>query len=247
MHGPEYILGWLRQYIDVTKSGLEGTIYSLPSRVSQLLIRVAASLVAGLAGFIGESLITLLVLFFVLRDGADIARRAALLVPLDSRRVERLFTRTRESIFANLYGILAVALAQGLLTSAAIAIVGVGAPLILGAAAAVCSLIPIVGPTLVWVPVAIFLFAKGQWWKGFFLVAWGALAVGTADNVIRPLVIASHVRLHPVLLLFALIGGVEQFGFIGLFIGPVVISLIIAVAEMLREEFYSPTAAFIDP
>ena len=83
-----------------------------------------------------------------------------------------------------------MALAQGLLTSVAVAIVGVGSPLLLGIAAAVCSLIPFVGPALVWLPVAIFLFINGHWWKGLFLLAWGAFAVGTADNIIRPLVIA---------------------------------------------------------
>ena len=109
---------------------------------------------AGLAGFVGESIITLLILFFVFRDGADFVNRVASLLPLDRERTDRLFSQIRQSVFANLYGILAVALAQGLLTSAAVAIVGVGSPLLLGIAAAVCSLIPFVGPTLVWLPVS---------------------------------------------------------------------------------------------
>jgi len=247
IRGHDWILRWLGQYIDVTKSGLEETINALPSRASQLLIGIAGSLVAGLAGFVGEFFVTLLVLFFVFRDGPYAARRLASLLPLEPEQVRRLFARARESIFANLYGILAVAAAQGLLMSAGAAIVRVGSPLLLGTAAAVCSLIPIVGPTLVWVPTAILLFAKHQWWKGLFLLAWGALVVGTADNVIRPLVIANHVKLHPVFIFFALIGGVRQFGFIGLFIGPVVISLIVAVVEMLGEEFNLPSTALVDP
>lgn len=60
--------------------------------------------------------------------------------------------------------------------------------------------------------------------------------MGTADNIIRPLVIAGRVKLHPLLLLFVLIGGVQQFGFVGLFIGPVVMSVILALVDMLREE-----------
>ena len=61
--------------------------------------------------------------------------------------------------------------------------------------------------------------------------------MGTADNIVRPLVIARQVKLHPLLLLFALIGGVQEFGFVGLFIGPVVMSVMIALVDMLREEF----------
>ncbi|PYX26894.1 MAG: hypothetical protein DMG82_00235 [Acidobacteria bacterium] len=91
-------------------------------------------------------------------------------------------------------------------------------------AAAVCSLIPIVGTMLVWLPTGIYLMATGHLWKGIILILWGALVVGTIDNIIRPLVIGSKVELHPLLLLFSLLGGLQVFGFIGIFIGPVVIS-----------------------
>ena len=227
---------WLEKYVDIQNSGLEAAINSLPARASQFLVTFASSLVAGLAGFVGESIVTLIVLFFVFRDGAGFLNHCASLLPLEHERTVRLFSQVRQSVFANLYGILAVALAQGLLTSAGVAIVGVGSPLLLGIAAAVCSLVPFVGPTLVWLPVTIFLFVSGHPGKGLFLLAWGAIAVGTSDNIIRPLVIASQVKLHPLLLLFALIGGVQQFGFVGLFIGPVVISVVLALTDMLREE-----------
>jgi len=89
---------------------------------------------------------------------------------------------------------------------------------------------------LVWLPAAIYLMATGHLWKGLILILWGALVVGTVDNIIRPLVIGSRVELHPLLLLFALLGGLQAFGFIGIFIGPVVISLIAALITILREE-----------
>ena len=107
-------------------------------------------------------------------------------------------------------------------------------------AAAVCSLIPIVGTMLVWLPTGIYLMAAGHLWKGIILILWGALVVGTIDNIIRPLVIGSKVELHPLLLLFSLLGGLQVFGFIGIFIGPVVISVIAALIIMLREELSMP-------
>ncbi len=76
----------------------------------------------------------------------------------------------------------------------------------------------------------------GHLWQGIVLILWGALVVGTVDNVIRPLVIGSKVELHPLLLLFSLLGGLQVFGFIGIFIGPVVISVIAALINILREE-----------
>jgi predicted PurR-regulated permease PerM len=236
LQSPERLTSWIEKYVDIENSGLAGAIDSLPAKASQLLITFATALVAGLVGILGQSIITLFILFFVFRDGVDLLNRIASMLPLELERTERLLSEVRQSVFANLYGILAVAFAQGLLTSTAVAIVGVGSPLLLGIAAAVCSLIPFVGPTLVWLPIAIFLFIKGHWWKGLFLLAWGTIAVGTADNIIRPLVIATRVKLHPLLLLFSLFGGVQQFGFMGLFIGPVVMSVALALVEMLREE-----------
>ena len=233
---PERLTNWLERYVDIEKSGLAGAIDSLPAKASQLLVTFATALVAGLVGFVGESVLTLFILFFVFRDGAEMLNRIESLLPLERERTDRLISQIRQSVFANLYGILAVAFAQGLLTGTAVAIVGVGSPLLLGIAAAVCSLIPFVGPALVWLPIAIFLFVKGHWWKGLFLLVWGAIAVGTADNIIRPMVVATRVKLHPLLLLFSLIGGVQQFGFLGVFIGPVVMSVILALVDMLREE-----------
>jgi predicted PurR-regulated permease PerM len=93
-----------------------------------------------------------------------------------------------------------------------------------------------VGTMLVWLPAAIYLMTTGHLWRGIVLILWGALVVGTVDNIIRPLVIGSKVELHPLLLLFALLGGLQVFGFIGIFIGPVVISVIAALINMLREE-----------
>ena len=200
------------------------------------MLSVAASLVTGMAGFVGQSFITLFILFFVFRDGAALVRRISGILPFESERSELLFSRVRESVFANLYGILAVALAQGLLTGAALWIVGVGSPLLWGIVVAFASLIPVVGPTLVWLPVALFFFSTGHWGKGSFILLWGAIAVGTADNIIRPLIIAGRVDLHPLLILFGLIGGIQQFGFAGLFIGPVVISLALALFDMLRHD-----------
>ena len=235
-HFTDRIIASLEKYVDLEKIGLRSAIASFPAKVSQLLLAAARALVTGLASLLGQGAITLFILFFVFRDGAATARRAAALLPVERERTDRLFERIRDSVFANLYGILAVALAQGLLTGVAFALLGIPSPILFGIVAAVFSLVPVVGPSLVWLPASVFLFVTGYWVKGIFLLGWGAIVVGTADNVIRPLMVMGRAKLHPLLLLFALVGGVQQFGFIGLFIGPVVMSLIFALVEMLHEQ-----------
>lgn len=235
-HFTDPIIASLEKYVDPEKIVLRGAIASFPAKVSQLLFATARVLITGLASLLGQAAITFFILFFVFRDGAAIARRAAALLPVERERMDRLLERVRGSVFANLYGILAVALVQGFLTGAAFAILGIPSPILFGMVAAVFSLVPVVGPSLVWLPASVFLFATGHWMKGLSLLGWGVIFVGMADNVIRPLMIMGRVKLHPLILLFALVGGVQQFGFIGLFIGPVVMSLILALVEMVQEQ-----------
>lgn len=230
------IRSWLEQYVDLDKSGLRSAIDSLPAKMSQLMLRGATSLVKGLLRFLGEGVVALIILFFVFRDGAAVSDRVASLVPLNREHVNRLFARVQESVFANLYGILAVAFAQGVLTGAAFALLGIPSPVLFGIVAGVFSLLPLVGTSLVWLPASVILLVTGHQIKGLLLLVWGAIVVGSADNIIRPLVVMRRVKLHPLVLLFALIGGVTQFGFAGLFIGPLVMSLIVPLADMLREE-----------
>jgi predicted PurR-regulated permease PerM len=235
-HKQQSALQWLGKYVDVEVLHLQDAMANLPGKVSKVLLAAGTGLVGALAGFAGNAILTFLILFFVFRDGHTAIEKVTSLLPLSRDRAVRLLTGIRDSIVANLYGILAVGLAQGLLTGAALAILRVPSALLLGLTAAVCSVIPIVGTTLVWVPAAVYLMATGHIVRGIILILWGALVVATVDNIIRPLVIGSRVELHPLLLLFALLGGLQAFGFIGIFVGPVVISLIAALITMLREE-----------
>jgi predicted PurR-regulated permease PerM len=245
------VLHWLGKYVDVEALRLEDALANLPSLASKFLLAAGTGLVAGLAGFAGDAILTFLILFFVFRDGPAALQNFTSMLPLSPEQAVRLLSGIRDSIVANLYGILAVGFAQGLLTGIALTVLRVPSALLLGLAAAVCSLVPIVGTMLVWLPAAIYLMVTGHLWKGIVLVLWGALVVGTIDNIIRPLVIGSKVELHPLLLLFSLLGGLQVFGFIGVFIGPVVISVIAALINILKEELAAspkdapPTAATI--
>jgi predicted PurR-regulated permease PerM len=235
-HKQQTALQWLGKYVDVEVLHIESAMANLPGKVSRFLLAAGTGLIGVLAGFTGNAILTFLILFFVFRDGPTAIENVTSLLPLSRKQTVRLMTGIRDSIVANLYGILAVSLAQGLLTGAALAILRVPSALLLGLTAAVCSLIPIMGTMLVWIPAAIYLIGTGHPLKGIILILWGTLVVGTVDNIIRPLVIGSRVELHPLLLLFALLGGLQAFGFIGIFIGPLVISLIAALTIMVKEE-----------
>ncbi|HMK31368.1 MAG TPA: AI-2E family transporter [Terriglobales bacterium] len=229
-------IGWIGRHVDLTKFDLRSQIKSHLNTAGKYLLGVAAQLLGNVAGFVVNAIITFLVLFFFFREGRSILQHAVSLLPLSENQSRRILHGISDAIVGNVYGIVAVGAAQGLLTGIATKIVGMNSSLLLGLAAGGCSVIPVVGASVVWFPVALYMLFTGQIWKGIFLIVWGTLVVGTVDNIIRPLVVGGKVALHPVLLLFALIGGVQAFGFLGLFLGPVILSITTAVFDILMEE-----------
>jgi predicted PurR-regulated permease PerM len=82
----------------------------------------------------------------------------------------------------------------------------------------------------------VYLLVIGSWGKAIFMVAWGAGVISTADNIVRPVVLSGRVKLHTLLIFFSLLGGVRAFGIIGLFTGPIIISVAMALLKILEEE-----------
>jgi predicted PurR-regulated permease PerM len=231
-------LHFLGRWIDLAKYDVRGIIASQLQKLSVAMVSFGAVVLSNFARFVIDALITVVVVFFLFRDGKDWAFRAGTLIPLSSEQVARLYGNISDTIVANVYGILSVGAAQGILTGIAMRIVGMPSSLLLGLAAGVASIIPVVGAALVWVPVAIYLLVVGSIWKGIFLLVWGTVFVSAIDNVIRPWVVGGRVELHPLVLLFFILGGVEAFGFLGLFLGPVVASVLAALFQILREELH---------
>jgi predicted PurR-regulated permease PerM len=229
-------LNWLGRHVDLERSGIQQWLDALPTRASGILLRSATFLVSRLAGFAGQTIITFFVLFFIFRDGPSIADKIASILPLSDDQTQRLFASVRDAIVANFYGILAVAIVQGVLNGIALTVLRGPAPLMLGVLTGFASLVPLVGTALVWVPTSIYLMATGPIWKGIALILWGTVFVGSADNIVRPLVVQGRIQMHPLILMFAILGGLDVFGFLGIFIGPMALSVIVALGELLRDE-----------
>jgi predicted PurR-regulated permease PerM len=234
VHGP---VEWAGQHLGIDQANIESWYRSLPLKASSYFVGAATVLVGGLAGFAGQTVITFFILFFLFRDGPVIASHVAGLMPLTHQQAFRLFSSIQDAIVANLYGILVVAIVQGALTGIALAMLSVPSALMLGVLTGLCSLVPLVGTALVWVPASIYLFTAAPLWKGIFLLLWGSLIVGGSDNIIRPLVVRGRVEIHPLLVMFAIIGALDLFGFIGIFLGPMILSLLVALGDLTRDEW----------
>ncbi len=234
---------YIGHWVDLSKYDLRAMVGANAQKVSVWLVGFGANVLSGIARFAIDALITFVVVFFLFRDGAQWAYRAGTLLPLTPEQVARLYRNISDTIIANVYGILSVGVAQGVLVGVAMRIIGMQSSLLLGLATGFASIIPVVGSALVWVPVTVYLLVTGSIGKGVFLLIYSVVIVSSVDNIIRPWVVGGRVELHPLVLLFFIFGGVEAFGFLGLFLGPVVASVLAALFDMLREELKAPSPA----
>jgi predicted PurR-regulated permease PerM len=171
-------------------------------------------------------------LYYFFLDGQRWRERVVRLVPLPPADTRMFFERFHRVSVAVLVGNLGTALIQASAATFGYFIFGAPVPLIWGAATLFAALIPLVGPALVWLPVALVVGVGHGWLRGGGLALYGLLIVGTVDNVVRPLLTKRGLQLHPLLVFIAVFGGMLAFGFVGLFVGPLVIALMITVLDV---------------
>lgn len=198
-------------------------------------------LVGAVAAAVGL-LMTLFILYFFFRDGDLMAQRLLRAIPADESRKTRLVSQLSDVIRAVVFGALATALIQGALMGVAFEIAGLPSPVVFGFVTSLVALLPVAGTALVWVPATIALYAQGRPGWALFLLLWGALLVGSVDNILKPRLISGRAQISTLPVFFGVIGGLAAFGPIGLFAGPLVIALALALLRF-AEESAEPEAA----
>jgi predicted PurR-regulated permease PerM len=233
--------------LPVNQEAIRAEILDRMKAVTGFLLENLGGAVGGLTTVLITGLLATIFLYFLLRYGADWVKHIALLVPLDPGATARLLQKVQDSVVANVNGVLVVAAAQGLLLSLGFWFVGLRSPLLWGAIGGAASIIPFVGSPLIWVPVVIAFVVMGSYWKALILALWGALAVGSIDNVLRPVVVGARAKQHPILVALAVVGGTYAFGVLGILLGPLVVSLIAALLEEIERVVSASRIAVSQP
>jgi len=230
-------IGWLAEKTGMPAPSVHQLVFDKAQSYGAWLIGWGGSFLGNLTATVVNAVLSLFVMLFLFIEGPAI--RAGLLtwMPLPRARTLELLGTITDSIIANVYGIAAVGFGQGFLVGIGFWIAGLSAPVMWGSIAAFASLVPIFGPAIIWAPAALILLAQGLWGKALFLGLWGLLAVTTADNVLRPWVLSGRTEMNTLVVFFALMGGVKAFGFIGIFVGPVIFSVAVSVFRILYEEY----------
>ena len=171
-------------------------------------------------------------LFYLLRDGERLRAKVMELSPLSNDDDAAVLSRLRLAIDSVVKGQLSIALIQSILTAAGFALFGVPNPILWGMVTFFAALVPSVGTALVIAPATLYLFLTGDIAQGVGLALWGVAAVGLIDNILAPRLIGRGMRLHPLLILLSVLGGIALFGAAGIFLGPLSLALLFALLSL---------------
>ncbi|WP_291842772.1 AI-2E family transporter [Maricaulis sp.] len=238
-NGLDGLPDWLpfRDEIIEYQASITAQIGNLAGTVGRVLVN---SLRAGTGGFLVATLnffILVYALFFFLMTGRRAARSAVTLLPMTVEARELLAGRALSTIRATVKGSFLIALVQGGLTGIGLFAAGVPGSVFWAAVAALLSIIPMIGPPLIWLPAAIWLAATGQPVAAFALTGWGAIVISTSDNILRPILVGKDAKMSDLMVLISTLGGLTLFGAVGIIIGPVIAALFTSVWFIFRESF----------
>ncbi|MFO7277022.1 MAG: AI-2E family transporter [Pseudomonadota bacterium] len=231
---PEQLLRlpWIGEWLTEMTARMAEDPRALGEELRQLIDRSFGE-VARIVGGVGRNavkvVITVISLFFMYRDGRAITSQVArVLEQLLGARVHNYLDAIGQTVKAVVHGLVLAALAQGTLAGIGYWAVGLEAPVFLGALTTLSALIPFAVP-FVWGSIGVWLIVTGKTGAGVALLLWGATAVSWIDNIIRPLVISNATRIPFLLVMFGVLGGLGAFGLVGLFVGPVILAVLVAI------------------
>lgn len=214
------IIAWLRGHAALIAQNAAG-----------YTVAIAASLTGALLSFI----FIIFAMFLLFRDGSRMVARIPDLLPFERPRSEALLLRVRDVIYGGVYGVIVIALLQGVLCGGMFWVLGVPSAALWGMVTVVTSVLPIFGAAAVWVPGTVYLGIVGQWTDAVVLLVWGTLVISGVDNFLRPRLVGGRVGLSEIVMFFALLGGLQVFGILGIVLGPVLFAVAASIVDVLSE------------
>ena len=236
-------LRWLDSTAGVSLNQIQAWVVTAAKHLLEIVASSGGSVFLGAIGTIVSFILMLFVLFFVLRDGPRFAARTVRMLPIEPALRGKLWRHLIEVTRAVFMGIGLTALVQGILLGIGFAIAGVPSALVFGVLGVLFALVPMVGTAIVWIPAVLWLLAQGQPYFALFMLVWGVIVVGGVDNFLRPMLISGRAEVPTLAVFIGVMGGLSAFGFIGLFLGPIVLGLVVALLRFTTEELVPDSGA----
>ena len=223
------VMRWLGEHVDLPSARVR-IVENLGAMSSEIAGRTVA-IVGDVLGMFIQALFVVFVLYYLFRDGKMIRDALATAIPLRNRETRDILGRVHEVVSASVNGVLVIAAIQGTLGGIAFAVLGLPSAIVWGVAMIFLSLIPIAGAFVIWIPAAIYLAVTGAYVKALLLTLWGVFVISLVDNFMRPRLVGKRAKLHELFIFFAVLGGLQVFGLLGIVLGPVVLAIALALFD----------------
>ncbi len=236
-------LGYLKGIDPGLPESLRAMTGSLAGAFAKYVASQASAILLSLSAALFHLSVLFFITFYLLKDGAEISRRVMTLVPLGAAHKDELAAKVGTVTYAIVFGTVVVALVQGLAALVGFGLLGVASPVLWGVVTVFASLIPFLGAFAVWFPAALLMGVNGYLqgdssmvFRAFALLAYGALVISSIDNWLKPKLISDTARIHPVLVILGVFGGIAVFGVVGMVVGPLILSLFAVFIEIAKKE-----------
>ncbi|MBW2972608.1 AI-2E family transporter [Candidatus Woesearchaeota archaeon] len=211
--------------------------------VASGLVSKASDFILNIPNILLHIFIALFAMYYMFVQGEDMLGALKRALPLKEEHSDRILKNFNDIIHATIYGSIVIAIVQGVVAGIGYFIFGVTSPIILALLTVVAAFIPFLGAALVWLPVSVSMLVSGVltddstlMLKAGGLVLYGALVVSTIDNFLRPRIVGGRAKVHPLVILLGVFGGLAMFGFVGIMIGPLLLTLFIASLKIYEQE-----------
>jgi len=225
--------------IDIIDTALDDLAFESTTKIKGYI----GDLLLQIPTFILHVFIILFMMYYLQIDGKKFLRKIYNIVPINICHKQIIVQKTKSVMGGILYGNILVGVVQGVLGGLGFFIFGIKAPILWGIVMFLLSFLPFMGTGIVWFPASLYLIIGSLMsadtfglWRGIGLLIYGTLIIGTVDNLIRPKLVSTRANIHPVLVLFAVFGGIVVFNAAGIIIGPLVFGMFITILEMFEHE-----------
>ena len=229
------INGFIREH-DIYSKVLEiKYIPGLIDKATQYIISVTSKFIISIPTFFLNIFIMFFTLFYLLTQGRTLLKGITDRIPLEEHQKKHLFDKFEETVHALFYGIIITGVIQGIITSIAFYIFNVRSPVLFGIIVLIFAILPAVGAGLVWIPAGLIKVLTGNLFDGIGILIVGLLLITPIEMILKPKLIGKKSSLHPLAILFGVIGGVELMGFIGIIYGPLILLIAITLIKFIEE------------
>jgi predicted PurR-regulated permease PerM len=203
---------------------------------SKFIVSAGPSFLQGAGGILYSFTLIFITMFFLFRDGPSLLEFIRASNPLPAAYESELIRNFEDVSYATFFGSLFSALVQGGFSSVLYWLVGIGSPLFWGALVAVISLVPVVGGVLIWVAMPVYLFLAGRTLQAIVVLVVGGVVLALIDNLLKPMIVAGRANMHPLIIFFAVLGGLEAFGLTGILVGPLIVTVFLTFLRFYRTQ-----------